>query len=412
MELLDGIRKGTHQAKDVYKRIILDPEVIEVAYLKISKNKGAMTAGIDGKTLDGMSRKQLNQILLELKNHSFNFKPVRREYIPKANGKRRPLGIPCSRDKIVQQSMVMILEAVFEKDFLKSNNGFRPGKGCHTALKQISRWIAIDWFIEGDIKSYFDTIDHHILKHLIYDKIADQQFIELYWKAVRAGYVEFKGGKKMDVSIGTPQGSIISPVLSNIYLHQLDLYMEKLIQNSLVSGKTSKSFKPYKKLDSRIQTLYKRISRNKLLDNTEHKLELKQRIKQRSLLPSTIPAEGYRIYYVRYADDFIVGINGKLKLASEIKQNIGIFLEKELKLTMSEQKTKLTHSKQKILYLGTEIYRRYSRTNNQNSIMKYNPITKRRHRSRTPATRLSLNIPIQRVIQKLQNQGMCKVKDW
>lgn len=412
LELLDGIRKGSHQAKDVYKRIMLEPEVMEVAYRKVSKKKGAMTAGIDGVTLDGMSRKRLNQILLELKSHSFNFKPARREYIPKANGKSRPLGIPCPRDKIVQQSMAMILEAVFEKHFLKSSNGFRPRKGCHTALKQISRWNAIDWFIEGDIKSYFETIDHHILKQLIYDKIPDQQFIELYWKAVRAGYVEFKSGKKIDATIGTPQGSIVSPVLANIYLHQLDLYMEKKQKKSLVSGKTSKSFKPYKKLHSRIHTLYKKIKRNKSLPNAEDKLELQQIIKKRSQTPSTIQAEGYRIYYVRYADDFLVGINGNLKQATEIRQNIGMFLEKELKLTMSEEKTKLTNSKQKALFLGTVIYRPHSRTNNQKSIIKYKSTSKRRYRCRTPAARLSLNIPIQRVILKLQNQGMCKVEDW
>lgn len=411
LELLDGIRKGSHQAKDVYKRIMLSPEVIEVAYLKISKNKGAMTPGIDGETFDGTSRKRLNQITMELSNHSFEFKPARREYIPKANGKLRPLGIACPRDKIVQQAMAMIFEAVFEKQFLESSHGFRPHKGCHSALKQVSRWNAIDWFIEGDIKSYFDTIDHHILKDLIFAQIPDQQFIELYWKAVRAGYVEMKSGKKIDAMVGTPQGSIVSPVLANIYLHPLDLYMEKLCQESLDSGKTSKPFQPYFKLHSRIHTLYKKIERNQS-PNPGDGLELLESIKKRSLIPSKIQGEGYRIYYVRYADDFLVGVNGNRGTATEIRQRIGILLEKELKLTMSEEKTKLTQSKMKALFLGSEIYRPSSRTNNQKNIMKYNPTNKRRYRSRIPAAKLVLNIPLYKIVSKLEHQGICKVNDW
>jgi nicotine oxidoreductase len=414
LESLNEIRNCTTPVKNVYKRVMLSPEVLEVAYLKISKNKGAMTPGTDGDTLDGTSRQRLNKIILELKDHTFEFKPARREYIPKANGKLRPLGIPSPRDKIVQQAMTMILEAVFEKHFSNTSHGFRPGRGCHTALKQVASWNAIDWFIEGDIQSDFDTIDHHILSDLISAKIQDQQFLELYWKAVRAGYVETKSGKKIDVTVGTPQGSIVSPICANIYLHSLDTYMENITIESRGSGKTSKSFKPYLKLHSRVHTLYRKREREQI-PNIKDDTELREVLNKRSLMPSTIQGEGYRVYYVRYADDFLVGINGTRNKATQIREDIRALLEKTLKLTLSESKTKLTHSRSKsskVLFLGTEIYRPHSRTNNQKSAKKYNPKLKRRYKSRIPAAKLSLNIPLERVIKKLSNQGMCKIEDW
>lgn len=237
---LSELRLETTQGpvKNVYKRVIIKVDVLETAYRKISTNKGAMTPGTDQDTLDGTSRLSLSKMAQELKDHQYKFKPSRREYIPKANGKLRPLGIPSPKDKIVQQAMAMVLEAVFEPHFTPQSHGFRPNKGCHTALQQVSRWSAVDWFIEGHIKSDFDTIDHHILANLIGQKIHDQEFIELYWKTVRAGYVETRSNRKIDATIGTPQGSIVSPILANIYLHKLDQYMDTLCHQSSNSGKT------------------------------------------------------------------------------------------------------------------------------------------------------------------------------
>lgn len=411
---LRKLREDTLDTNLVYKQILISPDILETAYAKISKNKGANTPATDGLTLDGLSRKTLEQIRVQLKDHSYEFKPARREYIPKANGKLRPLGIPSPRDKIVQQAMVLILEAVMEKHFRNTSHGFRPNRGCHTALKQISRWNGVEWFIEGDIKSYFDTIDHHVLAHLIKQKIKDQQFLELYWKAVRAGYVETKSGKKIDSTIGTPQGSIISPILANIYLHVLDLAMERMCEESLASGATSKPYKPYRKLHSRVHTLYKRAVR---LGNTtkDDAQELRQVKAKRGKLPSTIKGPGYRIYYVRYADDFLVGVNGTRSKAAQIRQAIDDLLKEELKLTLNLEKTKLTYAKdkqRKVLFLGTEIYRNVSRTHNQKFVNKYNPKLKRRVKSRIPASRLSLLMPVQEVVRKLSNQGMCRIDDW
>jgi nicotine oxidoreductase len=411
---LKELREGTLDTKHVYKQILINRDILEVAYNKISKNKGANTSGTDTLTLDGVSRKVLDRISSELKDHSYEFKPARREYIPKANGKCRPLGIPSPRDKIVQQAMVFILEAVWETLFLDSSHGFRPNRSCHTALKQVGRWGGIDWFIEGDIKSDFDTIDHHILANLIKDKIQDQQFLELYWKAVRAGYVEMKRGKKIDSTLGTPQGSIISPILANIYLHVLDCELEHMKEESLTSGAVSKPYKPYLKLHSRVQTLYKKAARSENW-NSEQAKDLRQILTERAKLPSVIKGPGYRIHYVRYADDFLVGLKAKRAKALEIHQAIDDFLRNKLNLSLNLEKTRLTDAKckkSKALFLGTEIYRNVSRTNNQKFVMKYIPKIKRRFLSRISNTNLSLLMPVERIVKRLSNQGMCRVDDW
>ena len=401
------------QVKNVYN-LLLNEDLFITAHKKISKNKGAMTKGIDSETLDEYSMNIIRDTILQLKNHSFQFKPSRREYIPKANGKLRPLGIPSPRDKVVQQIMVMILEAIFENSiFLECSHGFRPNKGCHTALKSVSRWMAIDWFIEGDIKSYFDTIDHQTLANLIFSKIKDQQFLDLYWKAVRAGYVEMKLNKKIDSLVGTPQGSIISPILANIYLHELDELMTEKIKESNSSGNTSKPFKPYLQLHSKIHNLYRKKNKGITLTPLQES-NLKTWITERGSLPSSIKGPGYRLYYVRYADDFLIGVNGTQQLTLTIKEEINKFLYEKLKLTMSLDKTKITSSSskddKKVLFLGTEIYRPTSRNHNQPIIQ--NTVKNRIVSRRIPATKLALLIPVKKLVEKLANQQFCLIKDY
>lgn len=401
------------QVKNVYN-ILLNEDLFITAHNKISKNKKAMTKEIDSETLDGYSMNVIRNTILQLKNHSFQFKPSRIEYIPKANGKLRPLGIPSPRDKVVQQVMVMILEAIFENSiFLECSHGFRPNKGCHTALKSVSRWIAIDWFIEGDIKSYFDTIDHQTLANLIFSKIRDQQFLDLYWKAVRAGYVEMKLNKKIDSLVGTPQGSIISPILANIYLHELDDLISEKIKESNSSGDTSKPFKPYLQLHSKINNLYRKKNKGITLTPLQES-NLKTWITERGSLPSSMKGPGYRLYYVRYADDFLIGVNGTQHLTLTIKEEINTFLYEKLKLTMSLEKTKITSSSpkddKKVLFLGTEIYRPTSLNHNQPIIQ--NNVKNRIISRRIPATKLALLIPVKKLVEKLANQQFCVIKDY
>lgn len=233
-----------------------------------------------------------------LKDQSFQFKPVRRELIPKPNGKMRPLGIPSPRDKIIQEVMKSILEVIYEPIFSDSSHGFRPTRGCHSALKEISRWNGATWAIEGDIKGYFDNVDHTILSQMLKERIKDQRFIDLYWKLVKAGYV--RNGKLTHNSLGVPQGGVISPVLSNIYLDKLDKFIEELKLEGTPKEKRTTGVSPeYQRMTRKIKHLNDSYSTNPSLETLK---EIKVLRALRSKIPSRVGI-GYRINYVRYADD-------------------------------------------------------------------------------------------------------------
>lgn len=259
-----------------------------------------MTAGSDDETLDGFSPKVLKIITEELESERFQFKPTRREYIPKANGKMRPLGIASPRDKIVQKAIAILLELIYEQEFLDVSHGFRPKRGCLTAIKQINQWKGMKWAIEGDIKGFFDNVDQPLLVKLLEKKIKDQQFIDLIHKLIKAGYVE--RGSKRDSLLGVPQGGIISPILSNIVLHELDRYITDLIEAKSSKKKSISTRNPkYDKPTRRI--LYLRDKYNDVKNRpVEIQEEIKNLIKERNSIPSTL-SDGNRIKYIRYADD-------------------------------------------------------------------------------------------------------------
>jgi group II intron reverse transcriptase/maturase len=188
-----------------------------------------MTAGADGKTIDAMSMVRIETLIASLKDHSYRPKPARRTYIQKKNGKTRPLGIPSFDDKLVQEIVRMELEAIYEPTFSNRSHGFRPNRSCHTALDQLQKTFSgVKWFIEGDIKGFFDNIDHAVLIGILRRRIHDEYFIALMWKFLKAGYLENWVYHK--TYSGTPQGSVISPILSNIYLNELDRYMERYME--------------------------------------------------------------------------------------------------------------------------------------------------------------------------------------
>ena len=380
--------RKNREFKDIYD-LMYDKDLLITAYQKVSKNKGAMTKGIDDITQDGISMKDyFDPLILSLKDHSFKFKPSRREFIPKANGKQRPLS---PRDKIVQQVMVMIQEIVFEPTFSDHSHGFRKNRSTHTALKEIKlKWKSIDWFIKGDIKSY---LDHHIQIGIISNKIKDQRFIELIWKAIRAGYVEVKINKK----VGTPQGSVVSPILSNIYLNELDQFMQSKINNSEKSGSVSV---PNKELHN----IYRRM--NKGIEQDDNRsIKLKESLAERSKLNSKVKSTGFRIRYIRYADDFLIGIQGNYNIAKNIREEIGIFLKDKLKLDMSIEKTKLTSAKEKILFLGVYLKGQNSSTNDQKTINK--TFGNRIIKSRIAANNINILLPIDIIIERMVNQNFC-----
>ncbi|MEO1377321.1 MAG: group II intron reverse transcriptase/maturase, partial [Cyanobacteria bacterium J06635_10] len=342
-ELIRSLERG--ETTDVYSRM-LHRSVFLFVYSKMKSKPGNMTKGIDEETLDGISISDIDNIIDKLKDQSFQFRPVRRVYIPKPNGKLRPLGIPSPRDKLVQGVMKIVLEATWEPLFKDCNTGFRPGRNQHTALKQVSKWNGITWVIEGDIKAFFDTVDHSILADMLAERIKDKRFIDLYWKLVKAGYVEITPHKKKSdrelkpTDLGVPQGGVISPLLSNIYLHAFDEFM------SVVSQKFSSNSRNISKVNPSIASVYHKISklytRYKACGDKDLLTEIRSLTKLKNSMPSGIRT-GYRIHYVRYAHDWIVGVIGPKSLAETVLSEIQAFLKDALKIELSLDKTRITH---------------------------------------------------------------------
>lgn len=336
-------KKGLPLARDVYKHL-LDPRMYLKAYGKIYRNKGAMTTGITEETVDSMSLDKIAEIINMVKSERYKWNPVRRIYIPKKDGKKRPLGMPTWSDKLLQEVIRQILEAYYEPQFSEHSHGFRPERGCHTALREIQHaWPGTIWFIEGDISKCFDALNHKVLIETIKEKIQDGRFIHLIEEALKAGYVEdWKLNKTLS---GSPQGGIISPILSNIYLDKLDKFIENTLIPEYTQGTGRKKNREYSNL---IQQSYRTSS-------GESKKRLRQ---QAQKLPSLNPNDPNfrRLRYVRYADDFLLGFTGPKEEAEEIKQKIGEYLQGELKLELSEAKTLVTNARAEAAkFLGYEI---------------------------------------------------------
>ena len=329
----------------VYK-LLFNRELYLTAYAKLYPNSGAMTKGSTDETVDGMSIQRIDKIIELIREEKYQWQPVRREYIPKKDGKRRPLGIPTWGDKLLQEVMRMILEAYYEPQFSEHSHGFRPNKGCHTALQEIKIWKGTRWFIEGDISKYFDTIDHNVLLDILSRNIHDGRFIRLVSNMLKAGYIE--DWKFNQTISGTPQGGVISPLLANIYLNEFDNWIDEFMTPKYTKGERHKPNPDYRKLTDEI-----RKSKNIGDIKTAHQLVVKRRE-----IPSVdTHDENYRRFrYVRYADDFLIGFTGSKAEAEEIKVEMKEFLMEKLNLTLSVGKTLITNaSSQSAKFLGYEI---------------------------------------------------------
>jgi group II intron reverse transcriptase/maturase len=306
-----------------------------LAYERIKSAPGNMTPGTDGKTIDGISMRMIQNIIQEMRTEQFQFKPVRTVYLPKPNGKKRRLGIPSTRDKIVQEVIRIILECIYDSPkgpyFHEASHGFRPDRSCHTALREIrGKWPAINWFLEGDIQSCFDAIDHGVLVTLLRKKIRDERFLNLIWKLLRAGYLDLREARH-DSLAGTPQGGLASPILANVYLHELDEKVEEMRQQIERGGERKKNLL-YKKLSERKLRLVKKgATRTK---------EFRERVRQIRSIPAVEVNDPnfIRLKYLRYADDWLVGICGPRKLAEQVKEELKTFLSQRLKLTLPRGK--------------------------------------------------------------------------
>ena len=320
-----------------------DISVYKKAYNRMKSNPGYMSPGTDGETLDGMSVKRLEKLRSSILNWTYECKPTKRIYIPKANGKMRPLGIPSTMDKLLQVILKDLIEPKCEKIFHPMSFGFRPNKSVHHALIEVQRMMGITWIIEGDIKGYFDNIDHKIMAKLIKENLGpDRTIMGIIWKFFRAGYMEEREYKHS--ILGVPQGGILSPILSNLYLTPFDQFIDSL-KNKYNKLPISEKNPEYRKIEWRIASLRIKLKKPKVRTEDEIngiKKEIVEKGKRLRELPS-VRRIGVQIHYVRYADDWIIGITGSHELAVQIREEVRIFLKDYLKLELSMEKTKITH---------------------------------------------------------------------
>ena len=328
-------------------RCLFSEELFLAAYDKIARNRGALTQGTESDTADGMSLVRIQNIIEQLRNERFKFRPARRVQVPKKSGGTRPLGIPNFTDKLVQEVLRMVLEAYYEPRFRESSHGFRPGKGCHTALTDLQyKFKGAAWFIEGDIRGCFDNIDHKVLMDILARDIQDGRLLNLIRMGLKAGYLE--DWRYNRTYSGTPQGGILSPLLANIYLHELDTYIEDVIIPQYTRGKRRAPNLEYYRMG-----YYIKCARE--AGDTERVKELEL---QRRKLPSqdVNDPDFRRLQYIRYADDFILSYIGTRSEAEAAKLAISGFLKQKLHLEMSASKTLITHSRtEHAKFLGYDI---------------------------------------------------------
>lgn len=318
------------------------------AYAKLYRNAGAMTQGATVETVDGMSVAKIDTIIEAIRFERYRWTPVRRTYIPKKNGKLRPLGIPTWSDKLLQEVLRMLLEAYYEPQLSERSHGFRAGRGCHTALQDVVRQgKGTKWFIEGDICACFDKIDHTVLLNILRERIHDERFIRLLAGLLEAGYLE---EWRFNATLsGTPQGGVISPILSNLVLDKLDQFVERTLIPANTRGSRRKANPPYAALQAAAR-------RARKVGNLEKAWRL---MKAAQAIPSRDPEDPdfRRLWYVRYADDFLLGYTGPKAEALDIKHRLATFLRDELKLELSEQKTLVTHARDEAAkFLGYEVH--------------------------------------------------------
>ena len=383
-------------------RILFNEELFYVAYQKIASNGGSTTKGSDGRSIDGMSLARIETLIASLKDESYQPHPSRRVHIPKKNGKTRPLGIPAFEDKLVQEVVRMILEAIYEGHFETTSHGFRPKRSCHTALLHIQKTFSgAKWFIEGDIKGFFDNIDHDVLVGILRERISDDRFIRLIRKFLKAGYVE--DWTFHNTYSGTPQGGIVSPILANIYLDKLDKYVKEYIRHFDMGTKRRPGKESNDLANERKRTVRKL---KKVKDGTE-KAALVARLKaieqERAAFPSGDEMDGSyrRLKYIRYADDFILGVIGSKEDALRIKEDIKSFLSESLALELSEEKTLITHTGKSAKFLGYEIT--VTRNNHQRRDVQG-------RLRRTYGKRVRLNVSMATLRDKLLEYGAMEIK--
>ena len=411
LERLETLRKLNADSQwvngDIY-RLMYRKDFYVVAYERLKSKPGNMTPGADGSTIDGFSQKTIENIIAKMRDESFVFSRARRVQIPKAKGGTRPLGIASPRDKIVQEVIRMILEAIFDSPYGSSfhdeSHGFRAQRSCHTALKDIrNKWNGVKWIIEGDVKAAFDNIDHSLLIGFLEKRISDRRFLNLIRKALTAGYYEFKIPINSD--IGTPQGSIVSPILCNVFLHELDEFCVELTRNS-EKGKSPRRNPEYRRNAKRIEKVRKDLEEVELR-STERLALVKELLALkkvgRGIDPNLDDGSFIRMKYVRYADDWCIGVNGPRETAVKVRDEIAAFMASKLKLELNMEKTHIRHAKkEEAFFLGTKV--RIGSCNARVSrVIRNGKSFLKRNAGWSP----KMHAPVEKLVDRLYAKGMC-----
>lgn len=411
LERLEVLRKKNADPSwingDLY-RLMYKKDLYVVAYERLKSSPGNMTPGADGATLDEFSLATIDNIIAQMRTEAFQFSRARRVHIPKANGGKRPLGIASPKDKVVQEVMRMILETIYESpygaSFADASHGFRPNRGCHTALKSIrDNWSGVTWIVEGDVKAAFDNIDHDLLIGCLKKRISDTRFLNLVRKALTAGYYEFR--RPVNSDIGTPQGSIVSPILCNIFLHELDQYMVEYIarnEKGEKRGRSLESIRAYKKLEKARREI------DRLEPGSEDRALKAKEVRAAKLANMKVPSGSndgsfIRLKYVRYADDWCVGINGPKALAEQVRNQVKDFMRDKLGLTLSMEKTHIRNAKtEEAFFLGTRV-KIGSTTQKVQKVIRNGKAFDKRVTGWLP----QLWSPVSKLIGKLHDKGFC-----
>jgi group II intron reverse transcriptase/maturase len=389
--------------RDIF-RILNKDEIWIAAYEKLKSNKGALTPGSFPETMDGMSLERLRKLKERVCTEVYTFKTVKLTYIPRPDGRKRPLGLPTANDKIVQEVMRMILEAIYEPVFSKFSFGFRAGLGCHDALDHVEkkfRWV--DYVIEGDIQQAYPTIDHHILVNILKKRIDDPRFIRLIWKLLGCG-VLFEERVTWSKT-GVPQGSIVSPILANIYYHELDEFVNDISKQFTTPEDNRQSLKSpeYKSLEYKINKCYKEMENHEPQSLERQKLAKSLKSLRRERLETQgLKNKVIRIEYVRYADDWMIGVAGDRKLAIHIKDKVGDFLKTTLQQELHPIKTKVSYLRTgNVHFLGYEIF-----------LPKNRPISRYKGKGvstiRRGQPQLRFDIPVAKVTKRYVERGYLK----
>jgi len=401
-------RKG-RRVKDL-RRLMNYPDVWMEAYLNIQGNKGALTRGTTTTTMDGYSPERAANLVELIRERRYKPNPVRRVNIPtKVAEKKRPLGIPSADDKLVQEVVRMILERIYEPLFKDSSHGFRPKRSCHTALRSIRFWTGTKWFIDIDIKGYFNNINHDILMELLEKRIEDTRFLNLIRDMLTAGYVE--DWQYHRTYSGTPQGGIASPILANIYLHAFDEFMEQKKQE-FDQGKMRRRTSEWIRTTSAMGYLRTRIEALKGDTSPEARVRRErheQRIRELSAIQKRLPASDpldptyRRLHYVRYADDFLIGIIGSKQEAEILFTEVKTFLNNILKLDISEEKSGIHHAKKGTAFLGYVVH---NYTNERMVKVRMKSYTRvGAATSRSMKERIQLRVPTSKLSEFCQRKG-------